>query len=453
MEKDLILDEIEKNREEYIEFLRDLIQTESYNPPGNEKNVALVIKKYLEDANIECEIFPFGENRANLFSTLNNKFDGKNLLYNGHMDVVPPGNEEEWKYPPLSASIKRKKIFGRGATDMKGGLAAMIISLKILKKLDLKLSGNLILNAVADEETGGTYGTKWLLQNKLNSIKCDFVVIGEATGLSPLPKAIILGEKGRIEIKIVTNGIACHASIPFIGKNAIYMMSEIIQNLEKLEDFIPKVSPPMSIDELKEELSHVFPSNEVFEKILSEQALLQNVITANSQFAKNLTMIEGGIKPNVIPDLCEAIMDFRLLPGQTTEIVLEAMKKLINELGYEVKDKPSGSPEEIFVYLEVLKKGEASYWEDWRDSKDLKIFHDVVQEVYKKKPIHFILPASADAEHYRNSNYCRSTILFGPGNPGTAHALDEYIEIQDFIDSIKVYTLFALKFLKYNHTS
>ena len=356
MEKDLILNEIEKNREEYIEFLRDLIQTESYNPPGNEKNVALVIKKYLEDANIECEIFPFGENRANLFSTLNNKFDGKNLLYNGHMDVVPPGNEEEWKYPPLSASIKRKKIFGRGATDMKGGLAAMIISLKILKKLDLKLSGNLILNAVADEETGGTYGTKWLLQNKLNSIKCDFVVIGEATGLSPLPKAIILGEKGRIEIKIVTNGIACHASIPFIGKNAIYMMSEIIQNLEKLEDFIPKVSPPMSIDELKEELSHVFPSNEVFEKILSEQALLQNVITANSQFAKNLTMIEGGIKPNVIPDLCEAIMDFRLLPGQTTEIVLEAMKKLINELGYEVKDKPSGSPEEIFVYLEVLKK-------------------------------------------------------------------------------------------------
>jgi succinyl-diaminopimelate desuccinylase len=364
------------------------------------------------------------------------------------MDVVPPGNEEEWKYPPLSAFIKRKKIFGRGAADMKGGLAAMVISLKILKQLGFELSGNLILNAVADEETGGTYGTKWLLENKLSPIKCDFIVIGEATGLSPLPKGIILGEKGRIEIKIITNGISCHASVPFIGKNAIYMMSEIIQNLDKLEEFIPKVDPPMTVDELKQQVSLTFPNNDVFEKVLSEQALLQNVIAANAQFAKNLTMIKGGIKPNVIPDMCEAIMDFRLLPGQTTEIVLVAMKKLINELGYEVKDEPSGSPEEIFVYLEVLKKGEASYWREWRESKDLKMFHDVVEEVYKKKPIHFILPASADAEHYRNTGYCKPTIIFGPGNPGTAHAINEYIEIQDFIDAIKVYTLFAVRLLK-----
>ena len=448
MEKDLILDEIEKNREEYIEFLRELIQTESYNPPGNEKNVALVIKKYLEDANIECEIFPFGENRANLFSALNNRFDGKNLLYNGHMDVVPPGNEEEWKYPPLSASIKRKKIFGRGATDMKGGLAAMIISLKILKKLDLKLSGNLLLNAVADEETGGTYGTGWCLENKLNSIKSDFVVIGEATGLSPLPKGIILGEKGRVELKIVTNGISCHASIPFVGKNAIYMMSEIIQNFDKLDKYMPKVDPPMSVDELKEEMSVAFPNNETFENILQEQALLRNVITANAQFGKTLTMIKGGIKSNVIPDSCEAIMDFRLLPGQTTEHVLESMKKLIKDLGYDVKNEPTGSPEDVFVYIEVLKKGEASYWQDWRDSGDLKTFHKIVGEIYKKNPIYFILPASSDAEHYRNTEYCQPTILFGPGMPSMAHATDEYIVIQDFIDSIKVFSLFAAEFLK-----
>lgn len=448
MEKDLILNEIDKNREEYIEFLKDLIQTESYNPPGNEKNVALIIKKYLEDANIDCEIFPFGENRANLFSTLNDNFDGKNLLYNGHMDVVPPGNEDEWKFPPLSASIKRKKIFGRGSSDMKGGLAAMVISLKILKKLGLKLSGNLIFNAVADEETGGTFGTRWLLENKLTSIKSDFVVIGEATGLKPLPKGIILGEKGRIEVKIVTNGISCHASIPFLGKNAIYMMSDIIQNLDKLEKFMPKVESPMSENELKEELRAAFPNDEIFEKILKEQAILQNVITANSQFSKNLTMINGGIKSNVIPDLCEAVMDFRLLPGQTTEMVLEALNKLIKELGYTVKKEPTGSPEEIFVYLEVLKKGEGSYWKDWRDSKDLVTFHNTVQEIYEKKPIYFILPASSDAEHYRNTGYCQSTIIFGPGMPGTAHALDEYIEIQDFIDAIKVYTLFAVKFLE-----
>ena len=448
MNEELIVNEIENNREEYIEFLRDLIQTESYNPPGNEKNVALVIKKYLEDANIECEIFPFGENRANLFSSLTNKFDGKNLLYNGHMDVVPPGNEEEWKFPPLSASIKRKKIYGRGATDMKGGLAAMVISLKILKKLGIKLSGNLILNVVADEETGGSYGTRWFVEHQLNSIQSDFVVIGEPTGLSPLPKGIILGEKGRVELKIVTNGISCHASVPFMGKNAIYMMSEIIQNLGKLEEFMPRVDPPMSVGELKEQMKVAFPNNEMFEKILQEQALMQNIIIANTQFAKNLTMINGGIKSNVIPDFCEAIMDFRLLPGQTTEDVLKSMKNLINDLGYDVRDEPTGSPEDVFVYLEVLKKGEGSYWKEWRDSKDLKLFESIVQEIYKKNPILFILPASSDAEHYRNTNYCQPTILFGPGTAATAHAVDEYMEVQDFIDSIKVFTLFATHFLK-----
>ncbi|MFX1377255.1 MAG: M20 family metallopeptidase [Promethearchaeota archaeon] len=448
MDEELIFHEIETNKEEYVEFLRDLIQAESYNPPGDEKNVALIIKKYLKDANVNCEIYPFGENRANLFSTLNNNFNKKNLLYNGHMDVVPPGNEEEWKFPPLSASVKRKKIFGRGATDMKGGLAAMVISLKILHKLGIQLSGNLILNAVADEETGGSYGTGWILENKLKSIKCDFVVIGEATGLNPLPKGIILGEKGRIEIKIVTNGISCHASVPFIGKNAIYMMSEIIQNLDKLDEYMPKVDPPMSSNELKKQISAGFPSKDIFERILKEQVLLQNVITANTQFAKNLTMINGGIKPNVIPDLCEAIMDFRLLPGQTTEMVLESLNKLITDLGYKVNDQPTGSPDEVFVYLEVLKKGEASYWRDWKDSKDLKSFYNIVEDVYKKKPMYFFLPASADAAYYRNTDYCQATIIFGPGVAGTAHTIDEYIEIQDFINAIKVYTLFAYRYLK-----
>ncbi len=448
MSEDQILNEIEQNKDIYIQLLRDILQAESYNPPGNEKNVALIIDKYLKNSNIKSEIFPFGENRANLIAYLNDNIEGKNLLYNGHMDVVPPGSEEEWKNPPLSATIKRKKVFGRGAADMKGGLTAMVIALKILKKLNLKLSGNLILTAVADEETGGVLGTGWVLKNKLTTQKCDFAVIGEPSGLDPLPKAIILGEKGRIELKIVTNGISCHASAPFMGKNAIYMMSEIIQNLEKLKDNIPKIEPPMSSSELKKQMSEAFPSKDIFEKILSEQPLLQNVIKANTLFAKSLTMINGGIKPNVIPNKCEAVMDFRLLPGQTTEMVLNALRKLVNNLGYQIKEKPTGSPEEIFVYIEVLKQGEASYWENWRNSTVLTRFHNIIEKVYEKTPIYFFLPASADAAYYRNSNYCNSTILFGPGMAGTAHAINEYISIQDFINAIKVYSLFAYDFLK-----
>jgi succinyl-diaminopimelate desuccinylase len=449
MSEELIIKEIESNQEEYIEFFRELVQTKSYNPPGNENNVAIKIESYLKNLNIKCEVLPFGENRANLIAYLNENFDGKNLLYNGHMDVVPPGSEEDWKYPPLSAFIKRKKsIYGRGTTDMKGGLAAMVIALRILKTLNLKLSGNLILNAVADEETGGKFGTSWCLNNKLNSIKCNFAIVGEATNFSPLSHAILLGEKGRIQLKIIANGVSCHASVPFLGKNPIYMMSHILQNLEKLNEYVPKIDPPIALDKLKELVASSFPNDVAFQRVYNEQPLLSNVIVALTQFTFSVTMINAGIKENVVPDKCEAKMDIRLLPGQTTEMVLDALKKLIKSLGYPIKEESHGPPDGGFVSFEIEEAGEASFWKDWEKSQVLNDLYNIVEKVYNKKPFYFLLPASADANFLRNTNYCQETVIFGPGIGTTAHAVDEYIEIQDFLNAIKVYTLFAYNFLK-----
>ena len=449
MSEELIIKEIESNEEEYIEFFRELIQTDSYNPPGNEKNVALKIESYLKKSNIKCEVLPFGENRANLISYLNENFEGKNLLYNGHMDVVPPGSEKDWKYPPLSAFIKRKKfIYGRGTTDMKGGLAAMVIALKVLKKLELDLSGNLILNAVADEETGGKFGTGWCLNNRLNKIPCNFVIVGEATNFTPLSHAILVGEKGRIQLKIIANGTSCHASVPFLGKNPIYMMSNILQNLEKLNDYVPKIEPPIPLNKLKELVASSFPSQAAFERVYKEQPLLSNVMVALTQFTYSVTMINAGIKENVVPDKCEAKMDIRLLPGQTIDTVIKGLKKIITDIGYPIKENSLDTSEGVYVSLEIEEAGEPSFWKDWESSEILKNLYNIVEKVYQKKPFYFLLPASADAVWLRNTNYCPETVIFGPGIGTSAHAVDEYVEIQDFINAIKVYTLFAYNFLK-----
>ncbi|KKK73701.1 hypothetical protein LCGC14_2891200, partial [marine sediment metagenome] len=315
---------------------------------------------------------------------------------------------------------------------------------------EINFSGNLVLNAVADEETGGNLGTGWCLEKILTprSIKCDFAIIGEASGLSPLPKSIIIGEKGRLEVKVVTNGISCHSWGPFMGKNAIYMMSDLIQNLDKLDEFIPTVEPPMREEKLKDLMTLAFPSKEIFQKIYNEQPLLQNLLFALTQFTKSLNIIRGGIKDNVVPDFCEAVIDFRLLPGQTAEIIINGLTKLINKLGYQVKKQPTGEAEEIFFYLEVIEKSDPSIWENWENSVALKDFYDISEKIYKKKPFYFLFPATTDAYFYRNSGYCPETIIFGPGRGSTAHTTDEYIEIEDFISAIKVYTLFAYKFLK-----
>lgn len=450
MSEELILNDIEQNQDKYLDFFRELIQVESCNPPGNEKNVALIIDKYLKDFNIESEILPFGDNRANLIAYLNDNFEGKKLLYNGHMDVVPPGNEEEWKYPPFSATIKKKKyLYGRGTTDMKGGLAAMIIALTVLKKLKLKLSGNVILNAVADEETGGEYGTQWCINNVLQSIKPDFAIISEPTRLKPLPHVISIGERGRLVVKIITNGISTHSSWPFMGKNAIYMMSEIIHNLDKIDDYIPKIKPPLTLVELKKLMSVAFPSLETLEKIIAEQPVLNSVLKALTQFTKSLTIIKGGIKDNVVPDKCEAIIDFRLLPGQEIEPILNSLKRLIEEdLGYTLKNEPIGSPEEVFVYIENIQYSKPSFWKDWEKSTTLKNFYTIVEKVYNRKPFYLLYPASADASHLRNAGYCPETIMFGPGSGASAHTIDEYIEIEDFLNAIKVYALFAYDYIK-----
>ncbi len=449
MSEKSILNEIDQNKEEYIEFFRKIIQADSINPPGNEKNVAIIIEEYLKEQGIKTEIFPFGDNRANLIAYLNDNFNGKNLLYNGHMDVVPPGLEEDWKNPPFSAFIKRNKfIFSRGAADMKGGLVAMVIAMKILKSLKIEVSGNLILNAVADEETGGKLGAAWCIDNPLKPIKCDFAIIGEPSGLNPLPKAIFLGEKGHLQVKITTNGISGHASMPSMGKNAIYMMSEIIENLNKIDEYIPKSKPPIEMDKLKKLIGVAFPSEEILERIMNDQPMLQSVIQSLVKFSKALTMIKGGIKENVIPDSCEAVIDFRLLPEQKVDPIMNALKKLIEEdLGYIVKNQITGASKDVCVVLEIINASEGSYWKQWEKSQDLKEFYNIVETIYKKKPFYFLLPASADAHYLRNDGYCPQTILFGPGSAGTAHAVDEYIEIQDFINSIKVFALFAYNFL------
>ena len=365
------------------------------------------------------------------------------------MDVVPFGSEADWKYPPLSAYIKRNKyIYGRGTADMKAALAAMVITLTILNKLGVKTSGNLIVNAVADEETGGKLGTGWCLDNvlKKRSIKCDFVLVGEASGLNPLPKAIILGEKGHTVIKVVTTGKSAHSMTPSMGKNAIYMMSRIIENLDEFEKYMPKIDPPFTLEELKEMVALALPPRENFDRIYNDQPLLQSMTESLTKLTKSLNMISGGIKENVIPDRCEAFIDFRLLPNQTSEMIIIGLTQLINVIGFKVNSTPTENLSGE-VYLEIYREGTSSVWEDYKNSQIAKEFKIIVENIYDKKSFFFLAPGSTDAHYYRNSGYCKETLHFGPGNARLLHATNEYVEIQDFINSIKVYALFAHKFL------
>lgn len=447
MNENEILQHIEQNKSDYIQFLQKLIRTDSYNPPGNEKNAAKVIGEYLEKAQISYEIFPFEENRANLIAYLNTNTANKNLLYNGHMDIVPPGDMKEWKHSPLSGEIRDDIIYGRGTVDMKAGLAAMIISLKILKELNLTVSGNLILNAVSDEETGGFKGTKWMLDNKLKDIKIDFTIIGEPTRMKPLPIAILLGEKGHLLVKIITKGKSCHSSMPTLGKNAIKMMNRYLVDLDKIDKYIPETSPPIEMRQLKRLVEDSLPKGLSIDDISDKYTLLKDLLESLINYARNITIIKGGIKENVIPDHCEAVIDFRLLPGQSPETIIKALKKLAEDLNFHISKNNVEIMEGEIEFNVILKTG-ASYWQEWRKSDALHLLYNTIKTTFKEKPLYFLFPASSDARLLRNSGKCEQTILFGPGNATTAHSTDEHIEVEEYVKAIKTYTLFAYKFLQ-----
>ncbi|MBD3227187.1 MAG: ArgE/DapE family deacylase [Candidatus Lokiarchaeota archaeon] len=445
LSEDLIIEEIEKNKDEIIEFCQKIIKTDSINPPGNEANVAKIIKMLLEENNIECQYIDMGNNRANLIATLKGKESGKKkLLFNGHMDVVPIEKEELWKYPPLSATIKRKRIYGRGSADMKGPLTAMIMAMITLKRLNYPLKGALILNCVSDEEVGGALGTKYCVEN-FPEIRPDAIIVGEPSGMDPLPKAILIGEKGRIEVEITTHGRSCHASMPSLGTNSIEMFRKIYSNFPKLKNYID-VDPPFSEDELISMLSETFPSKEILNRIIKEQPLLQGLLDALSSFTYSCTIIKSGIKENVVPGECKALFDFRLLPGQKVEDTVRGVEKLIQDLGYEVKDSKDASDDEIYVSIKLKDQSEPSLIDNL-NYEIIDILKKSYNDIYGKKSYLMLMPATTDARFFRNIGFCPQTIVFGPGAATLAHAVNEYIEIKDLINATKTYAITAARFL------
>ncbi|MHA1231813.1 MAG: M20 family metallopeptidase [Candidatus Helarchaeota archaeon] len=443
MNEEKILEAIEP--EEVISLCQKLIQTDSINPPGNEANVARVIRDFLKENKIDCEIYDMGNNRANLLTVLKGSGD-KKLLLNGHMDVVPIEHEELWKVPPLSATIKRKRIIGRGAADMKGGLAAMIIAFTVLKRLEYPLNGNLILNCVCDEETLGSIGTEWCIKNLADKMRADAVIVGEPSGLDPLPKGILIGEKGRMEINIKTHGIACHAGMPSLGVNPIEILNKILSNMSKLDDYLPQIRPPFSKEELKLMLQEGFSSKEVFERIYKEQPILESLINSLCNYTYAITKINAGIKENVVPSECNSIFDFRLIPGQKPEYLVNALKNLISDLGYKIKDSTKSIKNEVFVEIKINSMSEPSII-DKMDYELISILYESYREIYGKTPFKFLMPATTDARFFRNSGFCKQVVVFGPGNATRAHGINENIEIRDLVNATKTYAITAARFL------
>ena len=271
------------NRERLIALTQRLIQIDSQNPPGNEFEIVRFIREHLDSFGLKSRIYEFAKNRPNIICCLrSDSLYAKTILISPHLDTVPAGGG--WKYPPLRGAIKGGRIYGRGATDCKGNLAAAIEVLSSLVEDKAKIKNNILFAATADEETGSGLGLIPLL--KKNILKADYALILDSDEFD-----IIVAQKGLIHFKVRLFGRKAHGAYPSRGINAINIASRVIEDLDgykfKYKRY-PLLHPPTI----------------------------------------NVGTIRGGDKVNMVADWCEFELDVRYLPGMSAQNILGDFKKL-----------------------------------------------------------------------------------------------------------------------------
>jgi acetylornithine deacetylase/succinyl-diaminopimelate desuccinylase family protein len=392
---------INKNR--LIKLTQKLISIKSENPGGDEHQIALFLKGYFGRIGLKARIYEFKHRRSNLVVWLKGENTGRSLLISPHLDTVPAG--KNWRFPAFGAVIRNNRIYGRGASDCKGNLAAGVESINSLIEDNVTLGYNLIFAATADEEAGSGWGLVPLLSKGI--LKPESAVILDASEFD-----IIVTQKGLIHLKIKVQGKKAHGAYPRQGENAIDQAIDAIKEMEKFR-FRYQPSP-----------------------LLKGPTL-------------NLGTIHGGDKVNIVSDWCEFELDLRLLPGMPERYILNTVKDIVKKHApkFKIEITAIQRPYEI-------DRGHPLVGCLVRAAKDFKIKARVagsegatVATLFQKKAC-VIRDSLSDFRTKTRRIRDIPAVAFGLASAGCAHVSDEYVNINNLFYGTKVLERF-LKIYKF----
>lgn len=381
-----------EQKEKVITLCQELIRIKSYS--GEEGLVANALTLFFEKNGYnEVKVDQYG----NVIGVIRGKRAGKRLLFDGHIDTVPVANEEKWTHPPFAAEISDGKIFGRGATDMKGAVAAMACAaVNFAKDCDHDFPGEIYVVGVVHEECFEGIAARSISE----LVKPDYVIIGEATNLN-----LNIGQRGRGEIVVETFGVPAHSANPEQGINAVYAMGRVIDAIRKLEP--------------------------------TRHGVLGKGIL-------ELTDIKSSPYPgaSVVPEYCKATYDRRLLVGETKESVLAPIESVLEglmEANHQIKAKVSFARGEELCYTGNKISGER-FFPGWLFNEEEEFIQDTLKEL---KQMGFMPEIGrynfcTNGSHYAGEAGIK-TIGLGPSVEKLAHTIDEYIEIDQLTSVTECY--------------
>jgi succinyl-diaminopimelate desuccinylase len=395
-------------------FLQGLIRIPTVNPPGEAYPACARYMgehlstlgysvEYIDLTPAEvAELAPYGDAqpRSNVIGRLAGAQTGPVLHFNGHIDVVPPG--EGWTVAPFSGDVRNGRIYGRGASDMKGGLAAQVYAIEAIRRAGLQLQGSVEQSGVVDEEsTGNRNAGMGLLVERgyISPQRTDYVVITEPLNADN----ICLGHRGAIWGEITTFGRLSHGSTPERGINAI----------EQMADFIA-------------EATHILKPR------LQQRRNSQPVAPASANAASlAFNMIQGGMNVNSVPDRCSVAFDRRLVMGESVE---EARREICELLERQASTQPG------FRYEYVERYATGPTWVS-AETPLVQAFASAVQQVVGRTPGYVCSPGTDDQRFVVQNAGIEQCIVYGPGEITQAHVVDESLALEDLLTSIKVMAL------------
>jgi acetylornithine deacetylase/succinyl-diaminopimelate desuccinylase-like protein len=320
-------------------LLQELIRLDTTNPPGQETAAAELLRDYLEAAGVECELYARVPERANLVARIPGRGDGPSLALLSHTDVVL-ADSREWRRDPFGGELVDGEVWGRGALDMKGEVAASAVALATLARDGWRGSGDLIFVAAADEEVGGGFGLEWLVSEHAEAVRADFSINEGAGDRVSLGGRVLYlcatAEKMTSPFLLRVHGRSGHASMPGIADNALVKAARLVDRLGSFT-----VSPtliPETAGFLGAVLPEAPPAAVALAAAFALDPLAAELVEPLLGMTVAPTMAHASDKRNVIPAVAEITLDCRLLPGQTPEEAEATIRNWLESGGHGTAD-------------------------------------------------------------------------------------------------------------------
>ena len=423
MSLDRVLNALKKDR--LVRLTQDLIRIPSVRREGEkEERVALFLSHLLEEEGLDVVVETVEPGSPNVIAVLHGQSEGPCLMFEGHTDVVTEGDVSEWKYSPFEGKITGGRIYGRGACDTKGNLAAAVAAVLAISRSGIPFKGKILLGILVDEEGLMTGVKHFIRQGWANGV--DAAIICE-----PEDNQICLTQKGALRVELITSGKMSHGAMPLTGLNPVPGMVSILEKVRQLEE---------------EEIERLGK-----DPLLGYPSLTPTVVQAP---------LKGEPQLNVVPYQCRALLDIRTVPGQSHEV----LKKQLEDIVFEEERAIRGSLESGFLkeIRENLEKGlskgisfEASLhvFEDrpWtQTSPEEPIARAVANAVRKltgREPVYAGVPGATDGT-FLSAWAGVPIVTTGAGKWSIPHQKNEWVSVDELYLTAQIYAASALEFLK-----